>query len=124
MNTRISTIRTAAEIWSQATWGTDKTKAADPVTRTIWMVSGIAGAAVFFGSFGFFAMPLIAGWSWLGAGAAFVAGQYISQILLDLHHYWKKASAFLWMAKNAMQGKLKEELNANREYWEEVQTQA
>jgi hypothetical protein len=116
MIARVATIRTAGEIWSDATWG-DEEKKADAPTRVIWVLAGVAGSVCFFGSFAFLAMPLLYNWSWLAAGAGFIATQYISQILLDLHHYWVKATAFLWIGWRLTKGDVKEQLLAKSHLW-------
>lgn len=101
MITRASTLRSAAYFWRSATRADNiaDEESADAPTRIVWLAAGVVGAGVFFGSFGFLAMPFIAGWSWVSAGVAFIAAQYASQILLDLHEYWVKAASFLWIGK-------------------------
>lgn len=118
MIARVATLRTASEIWSDATWAEKEGEKSDAPTRVIWLVAGVVGSVCFFGSFAFLAMPLFYGWSWLAAGAGFIATQYISQILLDLHHYWVKAAAFLWIGWRLTKGDVKEQLLAKAHLWD------
>lgn len=115
MIARIATIVEASGIWSNATLGDagDGTDAkADAPTKYVWLAAGFVGAACFFGSFALLAMPFIYGWSWVGAGLAFVTAQFTSQVLLDLPEYWVKASAFLWIGWRIAKGDLKEQLES------------
>lgn len=119
--TRVATMRLAEEIWSDATYHNGRPEEkTDAPTKIVWMVAGITGSAIFFGSFGLLLMPLIAGWSWLGAGVAFVGAQYASQVLLDLREYWIKATAFLWLGRQLTKGDVGETLAQNRHLWAEA----
>jgi hypothetical protein len=114
--TRLSTLRTAAEIWinSIAHDGRHDEKA-DWATRVAWVAGGVIGAGLFFGSFAFLAMPAISGWSWLAAWGCFLGAQMTSQVMLDLHSYWTKATAFLWMGRNLIRGtNISQELTQRR----------
>ena len=114
------TLRTAAEIWSDATRGIKdgKLEQSSAIKRVCWIAAGVAGAATFVASFGFLAMPLIAGWTWFGGGLAFIAAQYSAQILLDLPEYWTKAAAYVWLAVHLGKRDVKERLTETRQFWD------
>jgi len=109
----ISQIIEAKTIWVKMVNGIEggEQKPLPWIGRMLKMASGVLGAGLFFGSFGLLAMPLIASWSWLGAGIAFVGTQYTSQVLMDLPEYWDRAGSYLLITKLAMKGKVKDGLN-------------
>lgn len=103
----------AKTIWSGMVKGIEggEQKPLPWLGRMVKMGAGILGAGLFFGSFGLLAMPLVGGWSWLGAGVAFIGTQYASQVLLDLPEYWNRAGAYILIVKLAVKGKVKDGIN-------------
>lgn len=116
--TRLSTLEEAERIWASAVQHDGpKDRNVDGLTRIIWFAAGLTGAAVFFSSFGLLLTPFLFGWSVEAALLSFVAAQYTAQIFLDLHSYWTKAAAWLWLGKHAARADISAELKSKRHLW-------
>lgn len=109
----ISQINEATTIWKKMVKGIEngEQKPLPWLGRMIKMGAGVLGAGLFFGSFGLLAMPLVGGWSWLGAGLGFVGLQHAAQVMLDIPEYWDRACAYLLIVKLAVKGKVKDGIN-------------
>jgi len=116
--TRLSTLEEAERIWASAVQHDGpEDRTIEGVTRIIWFAAGLTGAGIFFSSFGLLLTPLIFGWSVEGALLAFVAAQYTAQIFLDLHSYWTKAAAWLWLGRHAANADISKQLASKRHLW-------
>lgn len=84
---------------------TDPEKKTSVFVRVFWTACGIIGGGLFFGSFGFLAMPFVAGWSWTSAVGSFILSHWAGEMLLDVPNYWDRSMMHLWLIGQRLKGK-------------------